>query len=215
MKQKKTADRKSAIHSAKLNERKKNGFSFKEEYKESFDFLKKTKPFIFAIIILFFIFVLIGFFVPAPSYLIEKISEFVRELSLKTENMSVFELIRFILFNNLQVSFFGMILGVFFGIIPVIFAVANGYILGFIFAVSVKAAGIGVLWRILPHGIFELPAIFISLGLGLKFGSLIIRRKIKELKDFFWKALKVFFLIIVPLLIIAGIIEGILVYYLK
>ena len=33
------------------------------------------------------------------------------------------------------------------------------------------------LFRLLPHGIFELPAIFISLGLGLRFGMFIFQKE--------------------------------------
>jgi len=40
---------------------------------------------------------------------------------------------------------------------------------------SVGIEGYGILWRLVPHGIFELPAVFISLGLGIKLGTFIFR----------------------------------------
>ena len=96
-----------------MPKKKKKIFSLKEEYKQTFAFIKKSKPFIVAIIILFSIFFLIGFFVPVPTYLMQMISDFVNELAMKTREMSVIVLIQFIFVNNIQVSFFGMILGFF------------------------------------------------------------------------------------------------------
>lgn len=214
MKKKKTKKRKflSLSTSTQLVERKED-FNLKKEYKKSWDYLKKSKNFIYIIIIIFFIFSLIGFFVPAPDSLVSQILEFITELLKKTQGMSQTELIKFIFFNNLQSSFYGMIFGVLIGIFPLIAAIANGYLLGFVASISVENGGVIILWRLLPHGIFELPAIFISLGLGLKFGTFIFqKRKLKSFKEYFLNSLRVFLLIVVPLLAMAGIIEGSLIF---
>ena len=184
-------------------------FDLKREYKDSWDYIKESRNFIYSIIGVFFAFALIGFFVPASEDLTKIILEFIEKLLEQTKDMSQFELIRFIFVNNLQSSFFGLIFGVALGIFPVLATVANGYILGFVGKMSVESGGIFVLWRVLPHGIFELPAIFISLGLGLKLGSFIFRKeKGKFFRRCFWDSLRVFLFVVVPLLIIAGIIEG-------
>lgn len=196
-------------------ERRKKRINLREEYKESFKFIKETKPFLIIIIGLFFASLLIGFFIPAPDFIVQKISVFANEISSKIQGMSALEVIQFIIINNVQVSFFGMMLGIFFGIMPVIFSIVNGYVLGFILSISVQNAGLLSLWKIFPHGIFEIPAVFISLGIGLRFGSLIFKKKLKEFKSFFWDSARVFLLVVVPLLIIAGVIEGILVYFLR
>jgi len=191
----------------------KKEFNLKEEYKQSWNYLKESKNFIYIIIAVFFVFVLIGFFVPAPDSLVEQILRFIEELIEQTKGMSRGGLIKFIFLNNLQSSFYGMMLGILLGIFPIMAAIANGYLLGFVSSMSVENGGFLVLWRLLPHGIFELPAIFISLGLGLKFGTFIFqKRKLETLKKYFFNSLKVFFLIIIPLLIIAGIIEGSLIF---
>ena len=94
-----------------------------------------------------------------------------------------------------------------------LFAILNGYLVGFVASMAVGSGGVIVLWRILPHGIFELPAVFISLGLGLKFGTFIFQKKILEsFRRFLWNSLRVFLLIVLPLLIIAAIIEGCLIF---
>lgn len=183
-----------------------------QEYKESFNFIKETKKFIFAIIIIFIIFSFIGFFVPASPEIENQIISFIQELIEKTKDMSQTELISFIFTNNIQSSFFGMIFGILLGIFPIITSIINGYLLGYIAAIATNTEGILSLWRILPHGIFELPAIFISLGLGLKLSTFIFQKeKLKSLKINFIKSIKTFILIIIPLLIIAAIIEGILI----
>ena len=191
----------------------KKDFNLKEEYKQSWNYLKESKNFIYIIIAVFFVFVLIGFFIPAPDSLVEQILKFIEELIEQTQGMSQGGLIKFIFLNNLQSSFYGMMLGILLGIFPILAAIANGYLLGFVSSMSVENGGFLVLWRLLPHGIFELPAIFISLGLGLKFGTFIFqKRKLEIFKEYFFNSLRVFFLIILPLLIIAGIIEGSLIF---
>jgi len=192
-----------------MKKTKKGKFDIFEEYKKSLDYIKKSKNFIFAIIGIFFLFVLVGFFIPPPEIIYNEIIKFMQQLIETTKGMSASELIGFIISNNTKSTFFGVLLGTFFGIFPIISAIANGYMLGFVSAASVHSEGIFSLWKLLPHGIFELPAVFISLGLGLKLGTFIFQRdKIKNLKEYTINSFKVFFLVIIPLLVIAGIIEG-------
>ncbi len=107
-----------------------------------------------------------------------------------------------------------MILGIFLGFVPLVVAVVNGYVLGFVASKTVAVEGWLILWRLLPHGIFEIPAVLISIALGLKLGSFLFTSKNKGWKEF-WKWIKdvvrVFIFVIIPLLVIAGIIEGLLI----
>jgi len=159
---------------------KKRNFSLIEEYKKSWDFIKESRNFIYVIILLFFVSSLLGFFISLPEIIITQILDFIREILEKTQGMSQYELMSFIFSNNIQSSFMGMILGIFLGIFPIFSAISNGFILGFVSSLSVSAEGFVVLWRLFPHGIFELPAIFISLGLGLKIGTFIFQKKIND-----------------------------------
>jgi len=185
-----------------------NGF-FKRNYGETLVYIKESRNFIYSMIGLFIFFTVFGFVLPVPAELEAKILEFIEQLLKQTEGLSQRELIWFIFWNNLQSSFTGMLFGVMLGIFPVASAVANGYILGFVASRVAESNGILVLWRLLPHGIFELPALFISLGLGLKLGTFIFKQnKFESLKNYLINSIKVFFFIILPLLIIAAIIEG-------
>ena len=187
-------------------------FNLKREYNDSWGYIKESRNFIYFIIGVFFVFALIGFFAPASEDITKIILEFIEKLLEQTKDMSAGELVRFIFVNNLQSSFFGLFFGIILRIFPVFAAIINGYVLGFVGAMSVDAEGIFILGRLLPHGIFELPAIFISLGLGLKMGSFIFQKeKRKSFKKYFRDSLKVFLFIVFPLLIIAAIIEGFLI----
>lgn len=182
---------------------------FKENYIQSWKYIRESKHFIYSVIILFLFFFLLGLFFPAPENVSAYIMEFIEELLRNTEGMSQGELIRFIFFNNIQGSFFGMIFGVFLGIFPLMSVIVNGYLLGFVVAKSVQSQGILIIWRLFPHGIFEIPALFLSLGLGLRVGAFIFqKKKLKSLQKYLLESLRVFLFVVIPLLIIAAIIEG-------
>ncbi|OGJ16554.1 hypothetical protein A3K74_00415 [Candidatus Pacearchaeota archaeon RBG_13_33_26] len=196
----------------KRKTKKREKFNLREEYKTCWKYLKNSKSFIYIVAGIFLLSVLIGFFVPVSEFVYDKIMNYIRELLEQTGGMSAFQLIQFIIFNNVRSTVFNILLGIFLGIYPLISTLANGYLLGFVSSVSVSGAGIASLWRLLPHGIFELPAVFISLGLGLKMGTFIFQKnKMESFKNYLINSLKVFLLIVIPLLIIAGIIEGILI----
>ncbi len=193
--------------------KKQQKFSLKKEYQKSWNYLKDSKKFIWIILWIFIVSALIGFFISAPEFISKQIADFIKEILLKTENMSQSRLISFIFLNNIQSSFFGMVFGIFLGIFPVISAIANGYLLGFVANFAIQEDGIFSLWRIFPHGIFELPAVFISFALGLRLGaSIFSKKKFIKFNENFISSLKVFVLIIIPLLILAAIIEGTLIF---
>jgi len=201
----------------------KKEFSLREEYAASWNFIKDSREFMYIAIIGFAIFVVIGFFFEDVVNVIFKsllgfdlrtnIITFLKSLVGKTDGMSQTQIIGYLFVNNLKSSFSGMIFGIFFGLFSAFSLITNGYLLGFVAMISVREAGVLVLWRILPHGIFELPALFIALGLGMKLGSHAFRPSKNSFKESFVESLRVFLLIIVPLLIIAAIIEGSLIYF--
>lgn len=185
---------------------------FSESYKDSLAYIKESRKYIYVIIGLFFFFSLLGFVLPVPANVETKIMDFIEQLISQTSGMSQWELTKFIFLNNLKSSFLGMILGILFGIFPVITALSNGYLLGFVAAKTVQAENVLVLWRLFPHGIFELPALFISLGIGLKLGTFILKKnKLAALNIYLARSMRVFFFIVIPLLIIAAVIEGALI----
>lgn len=185
---------------------------FIENYSKSFKYIRESRNFIYSALIIFFVFSIIGFFVPPPEIIEQQILTFIQELLERTSGMGLSELTGFIFLNNIKSSFMGIILGFFLGLFPLFAIISNGYLLGFVSSVSVDVMGIFILWRLLPHGIFELSAIFISLGLGLKFGTFIFQKdKSESFRKYLWDSLRVFLFIVIPLLAIGAIIEGILI----
>lgn len=182
----------------------------KGNYEKSWAFITESKNFIFVIIGVFLLFALIGFFVPVPSDIYSEIMKYIQQIVDETKNLSPVNLISFIFFNNVKSSFIGMVFGLALGIFPVFVSLFNGYILGFVARMSVNADGVLVLWRLLPHGIFELPAVFISLGMGMKLGIVLLKDKDKFRRNLV-DAFRVFISVVIPLLIIAAIIEGTLI----
>ena len=183
-------------------------------FSSSWKYLGKSKKFIYVVVGMFFAFALIGYFIPAPEFIVEQVMKILEEILEKTKDMNGFELTRFIFFNNIQSSFIGMLFGVFLGIFPIISTIANGYILGFVACLSVQTEGALILWRLIPHGIFELPAIFISLGLGLRVGTFVFQKnKLESFRKYLMESLIVFVFVVIPLLILAAIIEGALIAF--
>ncbi len=200
------------------------GFNLREEFDCAMDYLNESRKFIYIIMGVFFFSTLVGFFIPAPESISQYIFKIIKEVLERTQGMSTGELISFIFFNNLQVSFLCLVLGIAFGLFPIVLSISNGYLIGFVANWGVKSGGFSSLWMLLPHGIFELPAVFISFGLGLRLGVLLfgiekdgqkIKRKQNEKRDYLKNnlisSLKVFIFTVIPLLIIAAIIEGFLI----
>lgn len=125
--------------------------------------------------------------------------------------------ILFIFLNNLLVVVLSIFLGAILGLFPIFAALLNGFVMGMVSGAVVESEGVGYLLAgVAPHGIFELPAILVAIGLGLKLGYLIISTIISILlskptrdNDFkiFFRELKPALMVIVLLLCIAAFVE--------
>ena len=177
--------------------------------------IKEISKYIWFMAILFLVTFLVGFFY--PIFFISEVTKIIKDLIEKTKGLNGINLIRFIMANNIQSAFSGILFGILFGIIPLGIVIVNGYVLGFVANKSAHAAGLFILWRLLPHGIFEIPAILISVGIGLKLGLFLFtyhgKNKGKEFLKWLIDAVRVFIFVVIPLLVIAGIIEGTLIWF--
>lgn len=180
---------------------------------DSTSYLKESKNYIWFILGLFFVGSLIGFFFSSYFTFLD---EMLRELILQTQDLKGIDMIIFIFNNNIKSAFFGMVFGVLLGIVPLINSLFNGLVLGYVMNLVWAVSGFSDFWRILPHGVFELPAIFIALGTGLRLGFFVFSKdRKKELIRRFKGTLGVFFVFVLPLLVIAAIIEGLLINILR
>jgi uncharacterized membrane protein SpoIIM required for sporulation len=117
-----------------------------------------------------------------------------------------------IMTNNLSVSFSMFALGITGGIGTIYMLIVNGLLLGVIGAATAHAGMALQLWSfVAPHGVLELPAIFIAGGAGLEiargllFPGLLPRRDSLEVAGS--RAARLL-LGTVPMLVVAGVIEG-------
>jgi stage II sporulation protein M len=181
-----------------------------EQYSKCWKFLNETKWHVVFSLAFFAVVFLFGFVYP---YLFrDEILKFIEKLMIMFEGKGTFETIGLIFFNNLKASFFAMVLGIGIGIFPLVTLIINGYLLGFVAREAVAIGGLSVMWQLFPHGIFELPAIMFSIGIGIKIGLDMFYGNIREkIRYNLTEGMRFFIFIILPLLVIAAIIEGLLI----
>lgn len=119
-------------------------------------------------------------------------------------------------FNNLLASIQVMLMGFLLGIPSLLGLFANGALLGHVLATLGEQgeAWTFLLLGILPHGIFELPAFFISGAFGLKLGFHLLfplpQKSRKESIGQIWREYWNLFPLIVILLVIGAVVEVLL-----
>lgn len=117
----------------------------------------------------------------------------------------------FILENNITKLLAALILGIFAGLIPLASVFVNGMLLG-IFACVIleKSSWPFLIAGILPHGIFEIPALILSTAIGIRIGAVAVRKlfgRKEKFIDEFAKGLQFFISVVVPILFLAALIE--------
>ena len=126
---------------------------------------------------------------------------------------SSFGLFLRIFFNNVRVVFLSIFLGFVFGLFPIFTAFGNGLVIGIVSHYAVQKSSVGFLIvGVAPHGIIELPVILAGAGLGFFMGVRTIKSlfgflSFDRLEKSFISLTWIFFLIAVPLLFTAAVIE--------
>lgn len=129
--------------------------------------------------------------------------------SLMTMNPLYIMLVIFL--NNAFVSLLFLVLGLALGILSILFIAFNGYLVGVIaYLVAQEKGLLFVLLALLPHGIVELPMVFLAASIGLRLGHQVFSALIgkpTQIKREFKEGLTFYFHWILPLLLVAAIIE--------
>ncbi|HLB71000.1 MAG: stage II sporulation protein M [Candidatus Methanoperedens sp.] len=176
------------------------------------EYLSSVRNYILAVVVVFIVSMIIGTIVSlnnpglAESYLnnFEKSFSWIKSLSPAAILLVIF-------LNNASKSLMALLLGLGFGIIPILFVAGNGIILSMLAEVVSRHQGVlFVIAAILPHGIIEIPMILISAGIGLRLGHVVylsargakagVRSELKKGIFFYIKW-------VVPLLFVAAFIE--------
>ncbi|MFA5869574.1 MAG: stage II sporulation protein M [Candidatus Bathyarchaeia archaeon] len=125
-------------------------------------------------------------------------------------NMGILELFGYVIANNAFKSLLFMVGGLLGGILPLFFVIFNGFFIGWVAFSLGSTMGLGfVVAGLVPHGIFEIPAIILAMSLGMKLGYALLNR-LRGQGDI-WRearlALGLFVNRVLPLLVLAAVIE--------
>ena len=183
-----------------------------EKYERDLSYLKSIKNHILIITLLFFLSTALGFIHSStdPEFAMQSLDE-VSKLFDIIKDLSPLEIMLFIFFNNAIKSLIILMLGIGFGILPLLFIAYNGYIIGVVVQVISGENGfLFILSAILPHGIIELPMVFISAAIGLKIGYEMFRSITghpTDINTVFSRGVRFYFYRIMPLLFVAAVVE--------
>ncbi len=176
------------------------------------EYLYSLKKYILTVFIVFIFSMIIGLVVSAknPGLSETYLNNFEDSFSwIKTLNPL---LIMFIIFlNNAIKSLFALVLGIGFGIVPILFVTGNGVILSILAdVVSKQHSVLFVVAATLPHGIIEVPMVLISSGIGLRLGHVMylsLKGGQNDIRGELKSGIRFYMRVIVPLLFVASIIE--------
>lgn len=125
-----------------------------------------------------------------------------------------------ILVQNVMATIFVLISGVFVGIIPTFAISSNAFGLGVLYRQAAEVAGYSkAALKVLPYGVFEIPALLIAASYGLWLGVTVLRRmrgrESTLLRVNIEHAFRRYFAVVFPLLIVAAAIETALILWLR
>ena len=132
---------------------------------EFFEYIRILWPYLVIIIFVFFGSLIAGYISAAsfPSMAANSYERFQLHVSALLLTMSPLYIMLTIFLNNSFVSLLSLVLGMALGIFPIIFIAFNGYFVGVIsYIVGQQKGFLFIFLALLPHGIIELPMVFLS-----------------------------------------------------
>lgn len=179
---------------------------------QALQYLKDLRKEIVIVALLFVLSAAIGYVVAImhPEVVMQSLEELEGLVDL-LKNLSPLEIMFLIFLNNSIKSLFVLVLGVFFGVVPLLFIAYNGYFLGiFSHKILMEQSLLYLAGGLLPHGIIEIPMVVISAAVGIRLGLKVIaafKGESVSLKEEMITGIKFFFYWIMPLLFIAAVVE--------
>lgn len=177
-------------------------------------YVVELRPYIKTSLLFFAIGMVIGLMIVSrfphlADHFEDSVANFIRSF----RGLPKFQLAWAIFLNNASKTLLAIVLGALFGIVPGIFLLTNGVALGLVFTLATQAKGFWLsLLGILPHGVIELPAVFLGTSIGLLVGNHAVRwvrrRPDAALMFELRRGLRFFCSVIVPLLLVAAIVEA-------
>jgi stage II sporulation protein M len=174
---------------------------------------RKLRPYITASLALLLVGGVLGASVVAYSPIARHFDQNVTEFVKVFRGLPRLELAAAIFLNNAVKALLVMVGGIAIGLLPAVFLIVNGAALGFVLSSSIPSRGVlAALLAILPHGVFELPAVILATSMGLLLGRCAVNKFFHagetRISDELALALKFFVRTVVPLLLIAALVEA-------
>ena len=141
-----------------------------------------------------------------PMSRFQQLSEVVEDFAQLYPLWIIF-LVAFVLIflNNVLTCFLNIVLGPLLAIAPLASVVFNGGLIGCL----AQKEGLIIFIGIIPHGIFEIPALLLSAAIGLRMGREVLKnRGERDLEGEIRRGLRGFLVLILGLLLIAAAIES-------
>lgn len=178
----------------------------RKHFLEAFRYLRVSRGYTCLAGLVFIAGIMIGHL--HPEHFMNFLESF-RGIAESFRGKSEIQTIGMIFFRNISSSLFSVCGGILLGIPPLIAAFVNGALAGVVLSAGTTIGALKSIGLLFPHGIFELPAMMISWGIGIRNGSFFFKMEHDgTLGGRFKNSLRVFIFFIIPLLIIAAIIEG-------
>ena len=179
-------------------------------------FDRTIKPYILILTLIFAVSFLAGTL--APSSIRQQMTEVFQAVVGNYQGLAGGMLFFNILVQNVMATIFVLISGVFGGVIPTFAIGSNGFGLGVLFRQAAEVAGTSkAALKVLPYGVFEIPALLIAASYGLWLGVTVLRKmRGKEstlLRVNIEHAFRRYFAVVFPLLIVAATIETALILW--
>ena len=179
-------------------------------------FDRAIKPYILILTLIFAASFLAGTI--APSSIRRQMSEMVQVVIGNDRGLAGGTLFFNILVQNVVATIFVLISGVIVGIIPTFAIASNGFGLGVLYRQAAEVSGYtNAALKVLPYGVFEIPALLIAASYGLWLGVMAVRRmrgmESTLLRVHIEHAFRRYFAVVFPLLIVAAAIETTLILW--
>jgi len=181
-------------------------------------FDRTIKPYILILTLIFAASFLAG--TVAPSSIRRQMTEMFQAVVGNYRGLAGGALFFNILVQNVTATIFVLLSGVIVGIIPTFAIGSNGFGLGVLYRQTAELSDYSkAALKVLPYGVFEIPALLIAASYGLWLGVMVVRRmRGKEstlLRSNMEHAFRRYFAVVFPLLIVAAAIETALILWLQ
>lgn len=141
---------------------------------------------------------------------LEEKLEFLPDLEGQSFLVVLLTFFAYIFFNNVVIGFMFMLLGLVFGVPPLLFLALNGYMIGGVVRNLISEMGVAfTVAGLVPHGVLEISTILLSSASGLSLGySVMWRLRGKSgVRSELGRAVRLYMTRIVPFLLLAASIE--------